>query len=389
MTQTATIWLVYQLTGSPFWLGVVSLTSQLPAILLGPFAGVWVDRLPRLKLLISTQAMAMIQSLLLAVFTLSGHIDIWILTGLAACQGVINAFDMPTRQSMPVLLVEKREHLAGVIGLNASMFNMARLIGPAIGGFIIAAWGTGFCFLIDGLSYIAVLGALFALRLAPQLPTTRTGSVWNEMKSGFRYAFGSFPLATPILFTCAMGMFGLSYGVLIPVYASTVFGGDARTLGWLMSSSAAGAVIAALYLAGRKELRGIGRVILFGTFLTGTAISVFAFSHLQWLSMLCLMMTGLGSVLVMAANNTLVQNMVDEDKRGRVMSIYTLGVMGGMPLGALMVGALADGVGITIATCVNGAACLLMGVIFARLLPTLRREARPLLERTRAIDPLS
>jgi len=387
MTNTATVWLVYDLTGSPLWLGLVALTGQLPAILLSPFAGVWVDRLPRLKLLICTQIAAMLQALTLAAFTLSGHITIGILVVLSVVQGVITAIDLPTRQSLPVLLVEKREHLAGLIGMNASMFNLARLVGPAIGGLVIAAWGTGYCFLIDGLSYVAVLTALGFMRLNAAPPPPRMASVWEEMKLGFRYAFSSLPLTTHILFPCLMGIFGLSYGVLIPVYANHVFHGDARTLGWLMSSSAAGAVLAALYLASRKELRGIGRVILFGTVSAGCALFVFAFSQQQWLSMLCLLFTGLGSILVMAANNTLIQNMVEEDKRGRVMSIYTMGFSGGMPLGALLTGTLADWTSITFATCVNGAACILMGLIFAKMLPALRREARPLLERSGALAP--
>lgn len=388
MTQTATVWLVYRLTDSPLWLGLVALTGQLPAILLSPFAGVWVDRLPRLKLLAITQVASMIQSLLLAAFTLTGHINIWILTALAIAQGTITAFDLPTRQSLPVLLVEKREHLAGLIGMNASMFNLARLVGPAIGGMVIATWGTGFCFLIDGLSYLAVLAALACMRLKPAPIAPRTDSVWGEMKLGFRYAFGSLPLATHILFPCLMGIFGLSYAVLIPVYASHVFGGDARTLGWLMSSSAAGAVLAALYLAGRRELRGIGRVILFGALLAGATLILFAFSRNQWLSMACLLFTGLGSILVMAANNTLIQNLVEEDKRGRVMSLYTMGFTGGMPLGALLTGTIADWTNITIATCLNGLACIVMGLVFARMLPALRREARPILERTGALPPL-
>lgn len=381
ITQTATVWLVYELTGSPFWLGLVALLGQAPAIILTPLGGVWVDRVNRMRLLIVTQALAMVQSLLLAAFTLTGHIDVWILTGLAMFQGVINAFDLPTRQSLAVALAEKREHLPAVIGMNSSMFNLARLVGPAIGGFIIASFGAGWCFLIDGLSYIAVLAALFAMRLQLPTPAPRTGSVWREMNLGWHHAWDFRPIRSLILLTGGMGLFGLSFAVLIPVYAQSIFSGNAQTLGWLMSSSALGSVLAALHLAGRKSIRGIGRAIVFGAAVAGAALFIFAFSRLQWLSMLCLVGAGFGGILVMASNNTLVQNLVDEDKRGRVMSIYSVAFLGGMPLGALLTGTLADWLGTTAATCVNAASCLILAAIFYRALPGLRVEARPVLER--------
>jgi Arabinose efflux permease len=381
MTQTATVWLVYELSGSPFWLGLVALLGQAPAILLTPVGGVWVDRVNRMRLLIGTQVFSMVQSLLLAGFTLSGHINIWILTVLAMFQGLINAVDLPTRQSLAVALAEKREHLPAVIGMNSSMFNLARLVGPAIGGILIASFGAGWCFLIDGLSYVAVLAALFAMRLQVPPPGQRSGSVWHEMRTGWTHAWGFRPIRALILLTGGMGFFGLSFAVLVPVYAQSVFGGDARTLGWLMSSSAVGSVLAALYLAGRKSIRGIGRAIVSGATVAGIALLIFAFSRTLWLSMLCLVGSGFGGILVMASNNTLVQNLVDEDKRGRVMSIYSVAFLGGMPLGALLTGSLADWLGTTTATCFNALSCLVIAAIFLRSLPRLRRDARPVLER--------
>lgn len=381
MTQTATVWLVYQLTGSPFWLGLVALLGQAPAIILTPLGGVWVDRLNRIALLKITQLLAMLQSLLLAAFTLTGLIDIWILTGLAMFQGVINAFDLPTRQSLAVALAEKREHLTAVIGMNSSMFNLARLIGPAIGGFVIAAFGAGWCFLVDGVSYVAVLAAIFAMRLTLPAPSPRGRSVWHEMSLGVRYAWGVRPIRSLILLTGGMGLFGLSFAVLIPVYAESIFGGNAQTLGWLMSSSAAGSMLAALYLAGRSSIRGLGRAITIGAAIASAALFVFAFSRMQWLSMICLVFAGFGGILVMISNNTLVQNLVDEDKRGRVMSIYTIAFLGGMPLGALLTGSIADWLGPSAATCLNAVSCLIMAGLFFRALPRLRQEARPILER--------
>ena len=389
MTQTATVWLVVTLTNSPFWLGVVGFLTQAPIILLGPFAGVWVDRLDRMRLLIATQALAMVQSLTLAALALTGNINMTSLCLLAVFQGLINAMDMPVRQSLSVLLVEKREHLAAMIGMNASMFNLARLAGPAIGGVVLAKFGAGYCFLIDGLSYIAVLGALMAMSVtAPH--AERTGrSVVSEMKEGFAAALGFRPVRTLIMLSGGMSTFGFSFAVLMPLYARDIFKGDGMTLGILMSSSAAGAVLAALYLASRQRMKGIGLVICGGATLAGLGLWGFAFSRIFPLSMLALLAVGMGSVLVMASCNTLVQNMVDEGMRGRVMAIYSMVFLGGMPLGSLMTGSLATHWGVPAATFFNGAACIVLAALFYRQLPTLRVEARAAMERTGAIAPLT
>lgn len=381
MTQTATVWLVYHLTNSPFWLGAVTLLGQLPAILLSPLGGVWVDRLDRVRLLLATQALAMLQSLLLAWFTLSGQITIGLLTALAMFQGLINAFDLPTRQSLTVLLAERREDLPAIIGMNSSMFNLARLAGPALAGFVIAGWGAGWCFLLDGVSYVAVIAAIGAMRLARRQPEPSGRSVWHEMKEGATYAWRFRPIRALVLLTAAMGLFGMSFAVLIPVYAKTVFGGDARTLGLLMSASAAGSVLAALYLASRRSIRGLGHTIVFGALAAGAALMGFAVSTNLWVSAGCLLVTGMGGILVFASNNTLVQNLVEETKRGRIMSIYAVAFLGGMPLGGLLTGSFASVVGIGAATSVNALACVVLGLIFWGHLPRLRAEARPVLER--------
>lgn len=383
MTQTATVWLVYQLTGSPVWLGGVAFASQIPIVLLSPVAGVWVDRWDRLSLMKATQVLSMVQTLTLAVLTLTGHINIAILTTLAVVQGAINAFDTPTRQALAVLLAERREHLSAVIGMNSSMFNLARLIGPAIGGFVVAFFGAGLCFLFDGISYIAVLAALSAMKLrntkvpAPTEPETAWTSFWK----GIRYVRSFGAIRFLILFNGCMGLFALSYTVLIPVYAKQTFAGDARTLGLLMSSSAAGSVTAALFLASRKQIRGIGRVIMAGTWMAGVALAIFAWSHVMPLSMVCLLFAGLGGLLVVVSNNTLVQNLVDEDKRGRVMSLFAAAFLGGMPLGSLMTGWLAEHLGIAWATTVNAVACMMLGFVYLRNRQWIRAQARPVLER--------
>lgn len=385
MTQTATVWLVYDLTGSPLWLGLVTLLGQLPAIVLSPLGGVWVDRLNRVKLLLVTQALSMAQSLALAVFTLTGRIDVWLLTGLAMVQGVITAFDLPTRQSLVPLLATRKEDLPAIIGMNSSMFNLARLVGPAAAGFVIAGVGAGWCFLLDALSYLAVLAAILAMRLDPPRLAASGRSVWHELRAGADYAFGFGPIRALILLTGAMGLFGMSFAVLVPAYAQSIFGGDARTLGLLMSAGAVGSVLGALYLAGRRSVRGIGRTILGGGLAAGLGLAGFAFSSNLALSAGCLMITGAGGILVFASNNTLVQNLVDEDKRGRVMSIYTVAFLGGMPLGGLLTGAVADVVGLRVATGLNALSCALVVAVFAWHLPRLRAQARPILERAGVI----
>jgi len=385
MTQTATVWLVYQITHSAFWLGVVAFAGQVPGLLIGPAAGVWVDRLNRRRLLIATQGFSMLQSLALAWFTLSGTINVTLLALLAMVQGVINAFDMPARQALPVLLVEKQEHLANVIAMNVSMFHLARLVGPAIAGFVIAYVGAGYCFLLDGLSYLAVIAALVAMRLR-QEPVEKSGaSIWSEFRSGLDYALGFGPIRRLIHLIGCMALFGMSFTVLTPVYAREYFGGDARTLGLLMSSSAAGSVMAAIYLSSRRSLRGLGRVIYSGAVLMGLALIAFAFSRHLPLSICCLVLAGGGTILVVASSNTLLQNLVDGDKRGRVMSLYTMAFLGGMPVGSLLTGTLAHQIGTTYATCVNGVACLILGYMFFRQLPRFREQARPVLERAGVI----
>ena len=388
MTQTAIVWLVYQLTHSAFWLGLVAFAGQLPGLLIGPAAGVWVDRLNRRHLLIATQVLSMLQSLALAWFTLTGRIHVTQLALLAMVQGVINAFDMPARQALPVLLVEKKEHLANVIAMNVSMFHLARLAGPAVAGFVIAWIGAGYCFLLDGLSYLAVIAALVAMRIR-QEPVAKSGaSIWNDFRSGLDYAFGFGPIRRLIFLIGCMALFGMSFAVLTPVYAREYFGGDARTLGLLMSSSAAGSVMAAVYLSGRKSLRGLGRVIYSGAVLMGCALIAFAFSRNLPLSIICLLFAGCGSILVVASCNTLLQNLVDEGKRGRVMSLFTMAFLGGMPLGSLMTGTLAHQIGTTFATCVNGTACLILGWLFYRQLPEFRAQARPVLEKAGVVPGL-
>lgn len=379
MTQTASAWLVYHLSSSPFLLGTVAFASNVPSFLLAPFAGVMVDRVNRHRLLVATQACAMLQSLAMAFFALTGTIDIPHIIVLSLVQGVINAIDLPARQAMVVEFVDQREHLPSAIALNSSLFNLARLIGPAIAGFVIAGLGAGMCFLIDGVSYIAVITALLAMQLRerPARPTPK--HPLTELRDGMKSAFGFAPIRALIVLVAAVSGVAFSYAVLTPVFARDIFHGDARTLGALMSASGIGAVIGALYLGRRRTVRGLGNVIILGGVIMGTA--VIAFSQSRWLplSLACLVFAGLGGVLLMASANTLVQTLVEDDKRGRVMSLFTMAFTGTMPLGSLASGAFAARFGASPTLVISGVLTLLIVLVFHRRLPKLRAAARPVL----------
>ena len=380
MTQTATVWLVYDLTKSAFWLGWVAFLGQIPIVLLAPYAGVCVDRMDRMKLLKITQVLSMLQTFLLAFFTLTNQINITVLTVLAVVQGVIGAFDMPTRQSLVIHLVEKREHMASVIGLNSSMFNIARLIGPGLAGYVIHVVGVGYCFLIDAISYGAVLAALSFMHITPYVRREKIESVWSEFHQGIRYAMGFGPIRKIIVIVAGFAVFSLSFGVLIPVYAQKVYTGDARMLGLLMSSVAVGSVMAALFLAYRQKLKGLSNIVVSGAVILGLSLLVFSFSRNLTLAMICLALSGLGNILIMASNNTLVQNLVDEAKRGRVLSLYGMAFLGGLPLGSLLIGSLAEWTNVGIATAFCGVSSLVLAFVFYRQLPTFKAEARKALQ---------
>ncbi|HEY2574221.1 MAG TPA: MFS transporter [Verrucomicrobiaceae bacterium] len=395
MTQTASLWLVYHLSSSPFNLGLVGFASQFPIFLLAPFAGVMVDRVNRHRLLILTQICSMLQSFSLAAFALTGTIGVPHLVVLSLFQGVISAFDLPVRQAMVVEFVENREHLGNAIALNSSLFNLARLVGPAIGGFVIAAFGggefgVGMCYLIDGASYLSVLVALLMMQMSQRPRSAAKKHPWHDLREGFSYALGFAPIRALIILVAAISAIGFSYTVLTPVFARDVFRGDAQTLGWLMSSSGVGAVLAALYLGNRPSVRGLGNVITRGGMLLGVAIMGFSMSRWLPVSMLCLLMAGMGGVLLMASANTLIQSMVDDDKRGRVMSLFTTAFTSTAPLGNLLAGAVAGKIGSGITLTVSGMICICIVMIFHRALPKLREAAHPVLAKLDAttLDPV-
>lgn len=379
MTRIATSWLVYRLTGSALLLGLVGFAGQIPSFLLAPFAGVLVDRWNRHRLLVITQVLAMVQSAGLAVLTLAGVIKIWHVLALSLFQGVINAFDMPGRQAFVVEMVERREDLPNAIALNSSMVNAARLVGPSIGGVIIAAVGEGWCFALDAVSYLAVIGSLLLMHLGPESYRTRKESkVLHELREGWRYVAGSAPIRSILLLLALVSLVGMPYTVLMPVFASTVLHGGPHTLGFLMAAVGVGALSGAVFLANRRTVIGLGKIIPMMSALFGAGLIGFSLSRLLWLSLLLLLFTGIGFMVQMAASNTLLQTLVEDDKRGRVMSFYTMAIMGVTPFGSLLAGGLAHKIGAPNTLLFGGIGCILAAAWFASLLPKLRERVRPI-----------
>src|SRR5262245_2494273 len=379
MTQIATSWLVYRLTNSALLLGVVGFAGQIPSFLLAPVAGVLVDRWNRHRLLVATQSLAMAQSLALAALTLTGVVNIWHVIALSAFQGMINAFDMPVRQTFVADMVERREDLSNAIALNSSMVNAARLLGPSLAGVIIAAAGEGWCFLLDGVSYLAVIASLQLMTL-PRAVAERIEeeNLFRQFREGWNYIVGFRPIRNMLLLLALMSLVGMPYTVLMPIFASDILGGGPYTFGWLMAASGVGALIGALFLAARRTVLGLGKFIPLMAGVFGAGLIAFSFSRELWLSLFLRVVTGLGFMAQMAVSNTLLQTIVEEDKRGRVMSFYTVAVMGTMPFGSLLAGAMAARIGAPHTLLISGICCIIGALWFARSLPSLRRDVHPI-----------
>jgi MFS family permease len=379
MTRIATSWLVYRMTNSALLLGVVGFAGQIPSFLLAPFAGVLVDRWNRHRLLLITQVLALVQSLAMAILALTGLINIWHVIALSIFQGIINAFDMPARQAFVVEMVEKREDLPNAIALNSSMVNAARLLGPSLGGVIIAVVGEGWCFMIDAVSYIAVIGSLFAMRITPRMTTPiKEARVLQQLREGWDYAYRFAPIRKVLLLLALVSLVGMPYTVLMPVFANEILQGGPNTLGILMAASGVGALIGAFFLASRKSVLGLGKYIPLTAGAFGAGLIAFSFSRVIWVSLLLMIVTGLGFMVQMAASNTLLQTIVEEDKRGRVMSFYTMAFMGMAPFGSLLAGTIAERIGAPQTLMLGGIGCVFGAVWFAMSLPALRRDVRPI-----------
>ena len=392
MTMTASLWLGYHLERSAFLLGLVGFASQAPIFFLSPVAGVWVDRVDKRRLLIATQVLSLVQSGVLAALALTGSINIWLLIALNIVQGTINAFDITARQAFVIEMVDRREHMGNAIALNSTMFNLARLIGPGLGGLLIAAVGAGYCYLVDSLSYIPVIVSLWMIRPRMLAPRVAPGIRADEkrdaehplaaLRAGMRYAFGFAPIGNTLLLVAAASFTGFAAPVILPILARDVFGGDARTLGWLMSGSGVGALAGAIYLSTRTTVRGLGTVIAVGGCAMSVGLAAIAFCRTQAPAEVCMMCLGTGGVLLMASSNTVVQSLTDDDKRGRVMSLFAMAFTGTTPLGNLAIGALAGGrLGVrwTLVGC--GVCCALSTAVYYLRLPQLRAFAGPVLTR--------
>jgi MFS family permease len=379
MTRIAASWLVYRLTNSPLLLGIVGFAGQIPSFLLAPVAGVLIDRWDRHRLLVITQVLAMAQSIALAVLTLAGAIKIWHVIALSAFQGVINAFDMPTRQAFMVQMIERREDLSNAIALNSSMVNAARLLGPSLAGVIIAAVGEGWCFLLDGVSYLAVIASLLLMKI-PQAPAEKSEeeNIFRQFRDGWDYIVDFAPIRNMLLILSLVSLVGMPYTVLMPVFADEILGGGPYTLGWLMAASGVGALIGALYLAARKTVLGLAKLIPIMAGAFGAGLIAFSFSRSLWLSLLLMVITGMGFMVQMATCNTLLQTITEEDKRGRVMSFYTAAVMGTTPFGSLLAGLVAARIGAPHTLSISGICCIAGACWFAKTLPALRRDVRPI-----------
>lgn len=398
VSRLATGYLVYDLTKSPWLLGVVGFAAQFPTFLLTPFGGVLTDRVNRHTVMLVTQLVSMLQSFILAALALSGTITVLDIILLSVLQGVTNAFDIPARQAFVVEMIEDRADLPNAIALNSSMFNGARLIGPTLAAGMIWLTSAGWCFFIDGVSYLAVLAALLAMRV-PAFKPRVARPVISELREGFAYAFGFPPIRAILLLVAAMSFAGGPYLVLMPAIAEKVFHGGAMTLGLLTAAGGFGALIGGTYLASRRSVLGLGRVIAGSGVAFGLTLVGFGFCDILWLAMALLVFAGAAMIVVMAASNTILQTLVDEEKRGRVMSLFAMGVIGMMPVGSLIAGRLSESFGAPHTLAMGGGLCVLAGLGFALVLPTLRPHVRPIYqargilpeiaEGLRAAQPLS
>jgi MFS family permease len=375
MQRIAMPWLVYNMT---LLLGVVGFAGQIPTFLLSPVAGVLTDRWSRYRVLLVTQIISMIQASILAWLCLTGQIQIWHIVVLSIALGCINAFDVPSRHSFVIDMVEKKEDLGNAIALNSLMFNGARLIGPSIAGIMLASAGEGICFLINAISYIFVIISLMMMKLKISEVRKKGSDILKDLKEGLNYTFGFPPIKHIILLLGLVSLMGMSYTVLMPVFAKQILHGGSHIYGFLMGAAGFGALLGALFLASRESVLKLGRIVPAAAILFGAGLIVLSFSRNFPLSLILMVFIGLGVMLQAAASNTILQTITDDDKRGRVMSFYTMAIMGTAPFGSLMAGGLAKVIGTPNTILVGGIACIIGALFFLRKLPELRTIVRPI-----------
>lgn len=378
MQSIALNWLLYKLTDSVFMLGLVGFVLYAPNFFFAPIAGVFADRTSRFKMFFTAQVLAMLQALTLAALVLTDTVQVWHIVTLAGVLGVINSFDFPSRQSMVVLLVENKNDLSNAIALNSSMVNLARVLGPSLAGILIALIGEGWCFLLNGVSYVAVIGCLLAMRLRPQEATKSVGDIWGGFREGLRYAYNS-PSIRPILILLAfVSVIGMPYAALMPVYARDILLGDSRTLGFLMGATGLGAITAAIYLASRQRVLGLEKMLAMAATCMGSGLIAISFIREFWVAIPFMYLIGIGMISQIACTNTILQTLVDEDKRGRVISLYVASFVGMLPFGNLVTGTLASAIGAPRTMLVTGILCVLASLLFTSRLEQWRKFAYPI-----------
>ncbi len=381
MQFIAISWLMYRLTGSAFMLGMTGFALQIPILLVSPFAGVWVDRYNRRKLLVVTQTLALAQALLLAALTFTGLIQVWHILAISLFLGTVNACANPTRGTFLLELVESKANLPNAIALNSLIMNSARFVGPSIAGGVLAFAGEGWCFLLNALSYLVLIVALLMMRVKPVAAPAAPEHWFEGMKQGFRYAFGFLPSRRLLLLVAAISMTTSPYQHMMPIIASEVFGGDSRTLGLLISGAGLGAFAGTAYLAGRTSLRGLSRIIMIASFSSGAGLMLFSQSSLLWLSLLLMLPIGFGLIVTATSTNTILQTIADEDKRGRVVSIYGMCFLGTPPLGNLIAGSVASHIGAPLTLLVFGGLGTVAALAFALRIEAWRTAIRPVYRR--------
>jgi len=377
MQRIAMPWLVYHMTGSALLLGVVGFAGQIPTLIISPVAGVFTDRWPRYSVLLVTQIVSLIQAAVLAWLCLTGSIQIWEIVVLSVILGCTNAFDVPSRHSFVIDMVENKEDLGNAIALNSLMFNGARLIGPSIAGVMLASTSEGVCFLLNAISYIFVIISLLMMRLNIHQTHKKAEKILRELSEGLRYTFGFAPIKHLLILLSISSLMGMSYSVLMPVFAKEVLHGGSNTYGFLMGAAGFGALTGALFLASRKSVVKLGRIVPASAILFGSALLGLSFSRLFPISLVLMIFIGLGMMMQTAASNTILQTITDDDKRGRVMGFYSMSIMGTAPFGSLMAGGLAKIIGTPWTIFAGGFVTIIGGLFFLRKLPELKAQVRP------------
>jgi MFS family permease len=377
MQTVAQAWLIYRLTGSSVLLGVLGFVGQIPIFLLSPPAGLAADRWPRRRVVIATQSTSMLLAFILAALTMTGNINVWEIIVLATLLGIVNAFDVPARQSFLIEMVG-RDDLLNAIALNSSMFNGARVAGPAIAGVVVALVGEGWCFLLNGVSYLAVIAGLFMMRIQKSTPVHDGAAPLEKLREGFRFARQTKPIRALLVLSSIVSFMGLPFSVLMPIFAVKILHGGASAYGWLMGAVGIGAMFGALAIAMRQQLRGLGGVVAYAATGLGISLVLFSASHWFWLSFTILIVSGFTMMMEFTATNTLIQAMVPDQLRGRVMSMYAMMFLGMTPIGSLIAGAVADHIGAPVTVAIGGLASCLGGIAFLRKWPAMRGPAREL-----------